>query len=517
VAPSGFFAVAEREPARPALVDPAERVFTYGELADAANRNAHGLRALGLVAGDTVAVMMQNCVELLEVSAATVRIGVCLVIVNWHLTPDEVAYLLSDSGARVLVVDESCAPGATAAADEAGIAADARFCVGGATGFRPFAELGADRSTRAPDGRTAGQIMFYTSGTTGTPKGVRKRVDAVAPDDIGLATGIGLPSRTSFERDDRAVHIVGGPLYHAAPIAAASIALDAGALVVLMRRWTPARWLELVERHSVTHASMVPTMFHRLLAFPPEVRDAADVSSLVNVSHAGAPCAIELKYRMLEWLGPIITESYSATEGAGTSVSAAEWLERPGTVGRPSPGVTVRILDDDGNDAPAGTPGLVYLSPTLWEFDYHHDAAKTAANRRSGMFTVGDIGYLDDDGYLFLCDRQAEVIVSGGVNIYPAEVEARLLAHPSVGDAAVIGVPDDEWGESVRAIVEVAAGRTAGAALEQELLAWCRDGIARFKCPRAVDFVDTLGRDPNGKVRKAPLRAPYWEGRARRI
>jgi long-chain acyl-CoA synthetase len=517
VAGNNFFALAESMPDRPALVDPTERVFTYGALAAAANRIAGGLRPLGIGRDDTVAAIMGNSVELLELYAAAAQIGCWFVVVNWHLTAPEVAYVLEDSATKVLVVDPEFASVGEWAASSTSIPASHRFSVGGHVGFRPFADLAAGHSDLPLDDRHAGRVMFYTSGTTGRPKGVRKHFGDVAADEIGLTTPIGLLQRPPFDPDDDAVHIVGGPLYHAAPLANAALALDAGALLVLMDRWTPERWLELVARYRVTNAAMVPTMFHRLLALPDAVRDAADVSSLRAVSHAGAPCAVELKYRMLDWVGPIVSESYSATEGAGTSVTAEEWLERPGTVGRPSPGVTVKILDDDGNECPAGTEGLVYLSQTLWEFEYHHDDEKTAANRRDGLFTVGDIGYVDDDGYLFLCDREAEVIISGGVNVYPSEVEAVLLAHPAVGDSAVIGVPDDEWGEAVLGIVEVAAGAAPGADLERELVAWCRDRIAHFKCPRRVDFVATLGRDPNGKVRKADLRAPYWSGRARRI
>ncbi|MFI5053753.1 MAG: AMP-binding protein [Acidimicrobiia bacterium] len=514
---TGFFAVADLAPDRPALVDPTERVFTFGELAATANRTARGLRAAGLRPGDTVATMMANSVELLEVYAAAAQIGCCLVVVNWHLTADEVAYILEDSATRLLVVDDPHAAAAEAGAARAGVPTSLRFCRDARAGFRPLAELSEGQADDPLPDRRAGQVMFYTSGTTGRPKGVRKRFDEVPADQIGLTTPIGPFPRAPFDPVGDDVHIVGGPLYHAAPLAGAAIALDAGAVLVLMDRWTPQRWLDLVERYRVTNASMVPTMFHRLLALPDEVRARSDVSSLRSVSHAGAPCAVDLKHRMLDWLGPIITESYSSTEGAGTSVTAQEWLLRPGTVGRPSPGVTLKILDDDGNECASGVEGLVYLSPALWEFEYHHDPAKTDANRRDGLFTVGDIGYVDDDGYLFLCDRQAEVIISGGVNIYPAEVEAALLAHPAVGDAAVIGVPDDEWGEEVRAIVEPRRGAVPGPGLERILVQWCRDRLAHFKCPKRVDFVDTMGRDPNGKLRKAQLRASYWEGRIRRI
>ena len=363
--------------------------------------------------------------------------------------------------------------------------------------------------------------MFYTSGTTGRPKGVRKVAPETSPDAIELRTAIGLtgpmPPAPNGEWPADTVALVGGPCYHAAPLAAAIMGLDTGGLVVLMDRWTPEGFLDLVEEYRVTHATMVPTMFHRLLALPDDVRDAADVSSLQAVMHAGAPCPIDVKRRMIEWWGPIITEAYSSTEGAGTTVTAEEWLRKPGTVGRPSPGVQITIVDEDGSECPPGKPGLVYLTQTLWKFDYHNDADKTATNRRGDLFTVGDIGYLDDDGYLFLCDRQADIIISGGVNIYPAEVEAALLEHPSVADVTVVGAPNDEWGEEVRAVVQPEAGVAAGPGLEAELREFCLARLAHYKCPRAVDFVESLGRDPNGKLPKRAIRDRYWEGRARKI
>jgi long-chain acyl-CoA synthetase len=304
-------------------------------------------------------------------------------------------------------------------------------------------------------------------------------------------------------------------MYHAAPLAVACGALDSGALLVMLDRFVPETFLDRVERYRVTNVNMVPTMFHRLLALPEGVRDDADVSSLQFVMHAGAPCPVDVKRRMIEWWGPIITEAYSSTEGAGTTVTAEEWLQKPGTVGRPSAGVDLRIYDDDGNECAPGVPGLVYVSQSLWTFEYHNDPEKTQANRRGELFTVGDIGYVDEDGYLFLCDRDADVIVSGGVNIYPAEVEAVLLTHPAVADAAVVGVPSDEWGEEVRAVVQ--SSTPTSDALADGLVAFCRERLAHYKCPRAVDFVESLGRDPNGKLRKKPIRDRYWQGRTRRI
>jgi long-chain acyl-CoA synthetase len=526
----GFFALAERVPDRPALVDPSGRTLAYGQLADWSDRLGRGLREAGMSQGDTLALVLPSGSELLALYAAAIRAGLRVVVVNWHLTAGEIAYILDNSAARMIVAHERFADAAGPAA--ATLPAGARWSVGPIPGFRPLDDLAdptdpadaaepahpADRAGKPEDPVPGGQVMFYTSGTTGRPKGVRKILPPVAPELICLSTGIGvraLPLADALASD--AVTLVGGPLYHAAPLASAAMALDGGGKVVLMDGWTAEAFLELVERHGVTQASMVPTMFHRLLALPEPVRKAADVSSLRSVSHAGAPCPLDVKRRMIEWWGPIITESYSATEGAGTSVTSAEWLERPGTVGRPSPGVTLRIVDDDGRDCPVGTPGRVYLSQTLWRFEYHGDPEKTDAQRLDGMFTVGDIGYVDDAGYLFLCDRVADVIVSGGVNIYPAEVEGILLEHPAVADAVVVGAPNDEWGEEVRAVVEPAAGVLPTDATAEELIAYCRDRLAHYKCPVAVDFVATVQRDPNGKVRKAAIRDRYWEGRARKI
>jgi long-chain acyl-CoA synthetase len=512
----GVFGVAAHDPRRDAVVDPSGAVVDYGTLVGSMRAEARGLAALGLSAGDTVAVVLPNCRELLEVYGAAVETGLTFVALNWHLGADEVAYILEDSGARALVVHERFASAGLEAAEQAGIPADARFAVGGAAGdFRPFAELGAGQPTDAPAEPSAGRILFYTSGTTGRPKGVSKRSN-FTDDGIALVSGIGLSASFTGVIDpaeDR-VDLVSGPLYHAAPFASACGVLDSGGLLVLMERFDAAAFLDRVERHRVTNVMMVPTMFHRLLELPDDVRAATDVSSLRSVSHAGAPCPVDVKHRMIEWWGPVINEAYSSTEGAGTLVTSEEWLRKPGTVGRPSAGVVIEIVDEDGNVCGPNEEGLVYLSQALWRFEYHNDPDKTEANRRGDMFTVGDIGYLDEEGYLFLCDRQADIIVSGGVNIYPAEVETTLLTHPAVADVAVVGAPSDEWGEVVTAVVELRPGAHA---TDDELIEYTRGRLAHYKCPRAVDFVGSLGRDPNGKVRKQPIRARYWEGRDRRI
>jgi long-chain acyl-CoA synthetase len=287
--------------------------------------------------------------------------------------------------------------------------------------------------------------------------------------------------------------------------------------VVLMDRFDPETLLALVERHRVTSSHMVPTQFKRLLALPEAVRARYDVSSLRCMIHAAAPCPPDVKRRMLDWWGPVVTEYYAATEGGGSVITAQEWLARPGSVGTAWPGSEVRVLDDNGDDAPTGQPGLIYLRMGTSTFDYYKDEEKTLASRARGMFTVGDIGYLDADGYLYLCDRKADMIISGGVNIYPAEIESELSGHPAVADVAVFGIPHEEWGEEIKAVVQPADGITPGPELTAELLGFLDGRIAKFKLPRTIDYVAELPRDPNGKLYKRRLRDPYWAAREKSI
>jgi len=286
--------------------------------------------------------------------------------------------------------------------------------------------------------------------------------------------------------------------------------------VVLMERWDAERALQLIERYRVTDVAMVPTQLHRLMQLPERVRARYDVSSLRQVIHAAAPCPLDLKRRLFDWLGPVIYEFYGATEGGGTLAKPLDWLAHPGTVGKPWPGADVKVLDDGGNELPPRTVGTVYLK-LMGDFAYKGDPDKTAANRWGDYFTVGDMGELDEDGFLYLRDRKIDMIISGGVNVYPAEIEAALLSHPGVGDAAVFGIPHDDWGEEVKAVVEPAPGVEPSPTFATELLAHCEANLARYKCPRSVDFVDTMPRDPNGKLYKRTLRDPYWVGRERAI
>jgi long-chain acyl-CoA synthetase len=344
--------------------------------------------------------------------------------------------------------------------------------------------------------------MLYTSGTTGRPKGVHR---PSAPSVTQVLNLFG------YSESGTDAHLCTGPLYHAAPLAfSLALPLAFGVGVVVMEQWEAEEALRLIDAHRITHTHMVPTMFHRLLSLPPDVRAKYDTSSLRNILHGAAPCPVSVKSALIEWLGPIVWEYYAATEGTGTFVDSATWLTKPGTVGRPMVEGLVQVGDPDGNPLPAGEIGLVYLrAPATGRFEYFNDQAKTAGSYRGDYFTLGDVGYMDDDGFLFLTDRSANLIISGGVNIYPAEVDAVLIGHPAVGDVATIGVPNPEWGEEVKAVVELQSGFEPSDALARELLAYCRDRLSHFKCPRSVDFTEHLPRQDNGKIYKRLLRDQY--------
>ena len=512
---TGLWTIAANTADRPAVTEPDGTVVSYGELAARADRVGRGLRALGLRAGDCVAGLLPNGSAVLALFFAAMETGLYVVPVNWHLTAAEVGYILGDSGAGAFVTDERFAAVATAAADQAGIDPAARFAVGPVPGFTPLSSLGGGGEGR-PEPRTQGAPMVYTSGTSGRPKGVRRALTGEDPDAVPAASTwfFGLFGLAPFAGH---VHLCCSPLYHTAVLNFATISVQLGHPVVLMDHFDPQSMLALIERYRVTHTHMVPTQFRRLLALPEQVRSAYAVGSLRAAIHGAAPCPREVKRRMLDWWGPVVIEYYAATEGGGTGITGPEWLERPGSVGRAWPGSEVRVLDERGDDLPAGEAGLVYLRMGTSTFDYHKDRGKTLAARARGMFTVGDIGYLDADGYLYLCDRQGDMIISGGVNVYPAEIEAELSCHPAVADVAVFGIPHEEWGEEIKAVVQPADGSVPGPDLTAELLAFLDGRIARFKLPKTIDYVAELPRDPNGKLYKRRLREPYWAGRDRAI
>lgn len=511
---NGFWAQAAAAPTRRVLITPTGEAWTAGRLHEAANRLVHGLRAAGLREGDAFATVLPNGPEFLTAHLAATQAGFYLVPVNHHLLASEIAWIVADSGAKVLIAHERWAVAATAAADEAGLPAAGRHAVGDIAGFRPYAALLDGRPGTPPAGRTLGWVMNYTSGTTGRPRGIRRPLTGRPPEESHLGGFLGIFGITPFDGN---VHLVCSPLYHTAVLQFAAASLHIGHRLVLMDKWTPQEMLRLIDTHRCTHTHMVPTQFQRLLALPEDVRASYDVSSLRHAVHGAAPCPEHVKRAMIDWWGPCVEEYYAASEGGGAFATAKEWLRRPGTVGRAWPISELAVLDDDGKPVPPGELGTVYMRMTTGRFAYHKDAAKTDENRIGDFFTVGDLGHLDEDGYLFLRDRKIDLIISGGVNIYPAEIESVLLAHPAVADAAVFGIPQDDWGEEVKAVVEAADGHRPGEELAAALLAHCARRLAGYKCPKSVEFIASMPRDPNGKLYKRHLREPYWNGRNRAV
>ncbi|MEU8542496.1 acyl-CoA synthetase [Streptomyces sp. NPDC048717] len=507
-APRGFWAEAAADPDRVVLVAPDGTEWTAGRLLADANRLVHGLRAAGLERGDALAVVLPNGPELLTAYLAAVQAGLYLVPVNHHLVGSEIAWIVADSGARLLLAHERFAGAAALAADEAGLAPAGRFAVGRIAGFRPYGALLDGQPAAAPADRTLGWVMNYTSGTTGRPRGIRRPLPGVLPEETHLGGFLGIFGIRPFGGN---VHLVCSPLYHTAVLQFAAAALHLGHPLVVMDKWSPEEMLRLVETHRCTHTHMVPTQFHRLLALPEETRGRYDVSSMRHALHGAAPCPEHVKRAMIEWWGPCVEEYYAASEGGGTFATAEDWLKKPGTVGRAWPISELAVFDDDGNRLPPGRLGTVYMKMRTGGFRYHKDEAKTARGRIGDFFTVGDLGVLDEDGDLFLRDRKIDMIISGGVNIYPAEIEAALLAHPAVADAAVFGIPHPDWGEEVKAVVEPAEGHPPGPELAAALLRHCAGRLASYKHPRSVDFIAVMPRDPNGKLYKRHLRATYGE------
>jgi long-chain acyl-CoA synthetase len=512
-----FWTLAAQNPTHLAVVDPQENPVSAGELLAGANQLAHGLRGLGLHEGDAVAVVLPNCVEVFEVYLAATQIGLYLVPINYHEAIDEVIHIVEDADSRVLIGHERFAATCRAIASCLDFPAAHLLAVGDVDGFQQYAALKADQSPALPSDRTAGMVMHYTSGTTGHPKGVRRPLPDVPPEDDSLEWARML-RLFDLHPDDGNVALCGSPLYHTAVLAHARGALHSGHPVVLMDRWNPERMLELAERYRTTHTHMVPTQFHRLLALPDERKQRHDTSTWRHVIHAAAPCPPDTKRRMIEWWGPVIDEYFAATEGGGTRVFAEQWLRKPGTVGRAWPGSEIRIFDEGGNPLGPGEVGTIYMIAPQGELTYHKDDVKTARSRLGRYFTVGDVGYLDSDGFLFLCDRKIDMIISGGENIYPTQIENVIITHPAVVDAAVFGIPNDEWGEEVKAVVELAPNVSATHNQIDEISSFCRERLARYKQPRTIDISTTpLPRDPNGKLQKRTLRDPYWEGRKRTI
>jgi long-chain acyl-CoA synthetase len=508
---AGLWEIAATEPDRPAVRQD-DGIVSFGELIGNARRVANALKEAGIAPGDVVGVMLPNQLASVEVILAVQESGLRMVPISYHLVADEVAYLLEDSAAKGVIVDARHAEALVGALGRIADGPSVRFSVRGELpGFTSLEEAKAAASDAPPEPRLMGGPMFYTSGTTGRPKAVYRPMSNIAPEMAALG-GVAYASRFELEPGDD-VHLVSGPLYHAAPAGWAMNALHLGHSIVVPERWTAEGTLDAIARHRVNNTFMVPTHFHRLLELPDDVRAAADISSLKIVVHAAAPCPIGVKQRMLDWWGPVIWEFYAGTEGGGTTARPEDWLAKPGTVGTAWEGTTVHVLDDDGNEAAAGEAGSIYFgSGGPIAFEYKGDPEKTAGSRRGDLFSLGDIGYKDEDGSLFLLDRRTDLIITGGVNVYPAEIESVLGSHPKVADAAVFGLPDDDWGQSVCAVVQPAPGIVGDDALRDELLAECTAKLAKLKVPKRLDFRDSMPRRDNGKLYKRGLRDEYLAG-----
>jgi fatty-acyl-CoA synthase len=485
--------------------------LTYRQLDDRSNQLARFLHAQGLGPGDHVALYCENRLEFVEVLQACMRAGLYLTPINRHLPAAEAAYIVDDCDAKALIASQALPDSA-----ELGRLAErpaVRLAIGGALeGFEDYDVSLASQVAARPADERLGSLMLYSSGTTGRPKGVLRPLPDRRPADP-VPAGMGGYAEL-YGMDPDTVLLCTAPLYHGAPIGFASAVIQAGGTLVVMDKFDAALALELIERFRVTHSQWVPTMFVRLLKLGPKERARWDLSSHLYAIHAAAPCPIEVKRQMIDWWGPIIEEFYAATESVGRAmIGSHDWLAHPGSVGR-AVGRPFHICNEAGDELPAGEPGLIYAESNLdTPFHYHKDEGKTAAARHpknGAWMTVGDIGYLDEEGFLYLTDRKAFMIISGGVNIYPQQIEGALALHPKVADVAVIGVPNQDLGEEVKAVVEPAPGATPSVALAQEIIDFVREKLGRQLAPRSVDFTDALPRQPNGKLYKKVLRDKYW-------
>ena len=505
---------AQTRPEHPAVVMAGSgETLTYRQLDERSNQIAHLVRHHGLERGDRIALFMENQIRYMEVVWGALRSGVYVTAINSFLTAEEAAYIIDGCDAQIVITSRAKAE-AAAAIDPATTPQVKRWlmCDGlpatSAIEWESFEDVVGAMPTSQIGDESAGYQMLYSSGTTGRPKGILRPLPDNPVDTIDTTANARFLSIYEYGPD--MTYLSPAPMYHAAPLAFSIAVHRVGGTLVIMEKFDAATCLKNIERFSVTHAQFVPTMFIRMLKLDDADRLAADVSTLRTVIHAAAPCPVETKRQMIDWWGPIIWEYYAGSEGNGaTIIHSTEWLEKPGSVGRPQRG-QIHICDEAGNDLAAGQVGGVYFSGG-GTYTYHKNPEKTAeASLPGGKTTLGDVGYLDEDGYLFLTDRKAHMIISGGVNIYPQEIEDAMIAHPAVADVAVFGVPNPDMGEEVKAVVQPAPGVAADDALAAELMAFVRDGIAHYKCPKSIDFLDELPRLPTGKLYKRLLRDRYW-------
>jgi fatty-acyl-CoA synthase len=505
---------AKDTPDKPAMIaaESGARV-TYAELNERSIRLANFLRAQGLKRGDHIAILMENNLRYAEVVWAAFRSGLYLTAVNRYLPPDDTAYIVNDCMAKAIVSSydrrEIVAPVGPLIPN-----CQIRLMVDGTIdGWASYEDAIAAASPAPLAEEPMGDSMLYSSGTTGRPKGIlRPLPDMTVVEGFELRQSM---NRYGFSRET--TYLSPAPLYHAAPLGYVTMVLGYGGTVIMMERFDPEAALRYIEKYKVTHSQWVPTMFVRMLKLPAEARGKHDLSSHAVAIHAAAPCPVDVKRQMIEWWGPIVHEYYAGTEGTGaTIIDSADWLAHPGSVGKPALGI-LHICDEEGTELPIGESGLIYFEREQMTFAYHNDAAKTRAAQHpahDNWMSLGDVGYVDEEGYLYLTDRKAFMIISGGVNIYPQAIEDALILHPKVGDVAVFGVPNEEMGEEVKAVIEPAPGVPPSEELAAELIAFSRERLAHYMTPRSVDFIDEMPRLPTGKLYKRLLKDRYWSGRA---
>lgn len=501
---------AEATPDKPAvIIHPSGTTVTFGELEARANRLAHYFRLAGLVEGDTIAVLMENNEHLHAVMWAARRSGLYYAPINTHLTPAEAAYIVDNSGAKAVIASRAMRKVCEGLEEHlpGGLPSLLVIADDDLDGWQRYPECIADQPDSPIADESEGELLQYSSGTTGRPKGIRRELHHLPPAEAPSMMSVMLGA-LGFHGDG--IYLSPAPLYHTAPNMWSTAALAMGGTVVVLEKFDPEQCLDAIQRYGVTHGQFVPVMFVRMLKLPEAVRNSFDLSSLIRVVHAAAPCPVDIKKQMIDWWGPIIDEYYSSSEGAGaTWITADDWLAHPGSVGKPLVG-QAHIVDEQGDELSAGQAGQIYFDVGEVRFEYLKDSQKTAESRdRHGWVTVGDVGYLDEDGYLFLTDRKHHMIISGGVNIYPQEAENMLVTHPKVLDAAVFGVPDDEMGQSVKGVVQTLEPAHATDEFGDELLSWLRERLAHYKCPRSISFEAQLPRTDTGKLYKQELIKKY--------
>ena len=503
----GISAFAENQPEKVAYVmAQGQRQVTYGELEAAANQGAQLFRDLGLKRGDHIAILLENHPLFFQIVCAAQRSGLYYTTISWRLQQEEVEYIVKDCEAKLFITSKSQL---AVAEPLIGKLSDELSCYmldGVAPGFESWEEALASRPTSLIDDPSFGGPMLYSSGTTGYPKGVKRPLSEEPYADKEEVSMM----QMLYGATEESIYLSPAPLYHAAPMTFTMSCLQSGIKVIVMEHFDPELALEAIQSHSVTHSQWVPTMFVRMLKLPKEVREGYDMSSLRCAIHAAAPCPIPIKEELIEWWGPIVFEYYAGTEGNGfVQLNSQEWLDHKGSVGRPL-NCQIHICDDEGNELSSGEPGTIYFEGG-GEFEYHNDKEKTLGSQHSkGWTTLGDVGYLDEEGYLYLTDRKHFMIISGGVNIYPQEAENVLITHEKVMDVAVFGVPNEDFGEEVKGVVQLKDHSEANPLLEAQLIDYCRERLSHIKCPRTIDFRKELPRHPTGKLYKRLLKDEYW-------